>query len=452
MQAREKFIRFFKQHQISVNTRIAVAVSAGIDSMVLLHLLQQYCRGLVVVHIHHGKRAASEEEATFLKDYCLQDGIPFHLLRLHPEEEMSAGENFQEWARERRYSFLHEVAAKESCEYVATAHHLNDKAETFVMHALRGSGLNGLTSLRPISGTVIRPLLEATKNDIEIYARAHQLRWFEDESNAGDDYRRNLIRHRIIEEFSGIDPRWEKGLTRTLHNLEATQELLLHFTDQWKQAHVHQKEDTLFLSLESLSLVSQKETLLKSILHTIDAGLPVHQIAGCLTDAVGSKYPGKSHIALRDRNYLMIYPVQDKVHGFIEVAERTRSIKEPFSMSFSHLEFKNERENQDFLNEHITHNQGQSELFDASLLTFPLILRRWQEGDRFQPLGMKGFRKVSDYLTGKHLNRKDKENTWVLTSNGQIIWLIGHRMDDRFKVGAHTQKMYIARLLNTSRI
>jgi tRNA(Ile)-lysidine synthase len=439
----ESIQAFFLRHRLGSDQKILVAVSGGVDSMVLLHALQAMKHPVIVAHVNHNKREASKEEAQFIKQWCLNKNIPLYQKVLNPQD-LPKSTNFQDWARQQRYAFFEQVAARQHCTFIATAHHFDDKVETFVGHAIRGSGINGLSSLREKESNIIRPLLACTKAEVLLYAQDQELEWREDASNESDDYQRNRIRHHALPALDAVKGNWRPGMKNTFDQLNNEQALLLEFVEAWRSRHIRQKGDQLIIPLSALSGTSEPASLLFHLLSKLDNRFDWNALAGAVHNAVGSYYYGSSHRALRDRQYLIVEPIQHVDQEASLIQPDTQTVKNLLSLHQVRVDEYTSPQNG------IANNQfrfsSRDGLFDFDKLTFPLTLRYWQEGDKFMPLGMKGMKRVSDYLTDAKVPRNEKERTLVLTSREDIIWLVGHRIDERFKVGDHTQIMYLAQL------
>lgn len=360
---------------------------------------------------------------------------------------MPAGANFQDWARQQRYAIFNEVAEKESCNYIATAHHFNDKVETFLGHALRGSGLNGLSSMREIEGNIIRPLLNISHEVLKKYANENNLEWREDVSNASDDYQRNRIRHHILPALDEVSETWPQGIKNTFENLNHERTLLSSLVEAWAEKNCLRNGNTVKINLDAIAEQPAASALLYHLLGDLDSGFNWQALAYAHHDAVGSFYYGKSHRALRDRGWLIVSPLAETQEAPIQIPSDATHIEHPLQMRFSYvLRDEHTRPEIGIAGAKIYFNPGDA-LLDAEKLKFPLTLRPWQEGDKFSPLGMKGTKLVSDYLIDAKIPRSEKEKTMVLISDGQIVWLVGHRISEAYKVGAETQIMYLARPL-----
>lgn len=440
-----KVHQFIERQRIDLKSGIVVAVSTGVDSIVLAHALNELGGKLHVAHVHHGKRDESDEEETFVSNWCKLRQVPISIKRLKPTEKPVSA-NFQDWARKQRYAFFNKVAEEHNCDYIATAHHFDDKVETFVAHALRGSGINGLSSLREKEDNVIRPLLNVSRAEIEQYAEEQNLEWREDTSNVSDDYQRNRIRHHILPALHKVKENWRDGMANTFKNIAEEKKLLHAFIEEWKAIHVKAKDEQWAISISALKNTMSPKALLFHLLRHMDEGFDWNALANCSNDRVGSYYYGSSHRALRDREHLIIEPRPLEVIQPIKIDLQTSSIETPYELNFAVLEADHETAPKKGQATSAESFEPTDALLDFDKLIFPLTLRPWQQGDKLIPLGMKGMKLISDYLNDVKVPRNKKEKTLVLVSGNDIVWLVGHRIDERYKVGEHTQKMYLARL------
>lgn len=431
---------------VKANQKVLIAVSAGVDSMVLLHVLHQLQQPLVVAHVNHGVRPESREEAEFLQHWCDLRQITIHTKVLNKDDKPT-NHNFQNWARQQRYAFFNTAAQDSGCDFIATAHHLQDRIETFIQHALRGSGAVGLVGLPAVNGNVIRPIYNVHRAEIERYGQTQKLPWREDASNATNAYQRNRIRHQVLPALVQADVNAAKGLEKTLANLQGDAALLGVFVQHFRQQHIVESGEALAVNLEALTRIPAPATLLYYLLHELDSGFDWQLLGGCCQHQIGSMYYGKSYIALRDREALIIAPQQNLEVPEVSVSAATQHVNHPVALSFLRLTRDVHTAPKQGIAAKDNYFTSKDALLDFEKLEFPLTLRKWRKGDAFMPLGMRGAKKVSDYLIDEKVPRTAKESVFVLTSNQNIVWLVGYRIDERYKVGAHTQKMYLARLL-----
>lgn len=439
-------IRLFLESQgINAQQRILVAVSGGMDSMALAHIFHAIKQPIHIAHVHHGKRAASDEEADFVATWCVERTLRYSIKKLNPADK-PANENFQDWARNARYAFFREIAKQQQCSYIATAHHFNDKVETFFAHALRGAGLNGLTSLQANNANLIRPFIDITQPEILEYATSVGLLWREDESNASNIYQRNRIRHQLMPVLSEIKNTYASGLRATMANLQQETELLNLLIDQWKLTNIVHHKNHFEINLNALHNIPAAKSLLFHVLREVDPHFDWDALAASINAPIGSLYLGKTHRVVRDRTALLVEKIKPISSIEINISSTTAHITNPIHLTFTQvMQDENTHPQKGIVNTEMNFNKTDA-LLDFNALKFPLVLRNYQTGDVFRPLGMAHFKKVSDYLTDIKTPRSEKERVLVLTSANEIVWVVGKQIDDRFKVGADTQMMYLVRL------
>lgn len=351
---------------------VFAAVSGGIDSMVMLHLFSTAGFDVSAVHVNFGLRGEeSDEDESFVKARCAQFNIPFLskpvATKNYATEE---GVSIQMAARELRYQWFHELDS-----VVATAHHLNDSAETMLMNLVRGTGTDGLAGIPVKNRNVIRPLLFATRDDINRYAAENGITWREDESNSDDQYKRNFIRHRVMPLLRQLNPNLEETLRRNAVRVAGD------------------KSDN-------------KAGLLIKLIEPFGFNFST-------AESVGKKFYSDTHQLVIDRDQLIISPLEEKAYSILIEVTSDKSFTQDPSIAY----------------------------LDLDKIKFPLILRTWREGDSFQPLGMSGTKKVSDFLIDEKISLYEKGKTMVLISDEKIVWILGRRIADPFKITEKTKQV-----------
>lgn len=420
--------------------RILVAISGGIDSSTLLHLLVNQGYTVAIAHCNFGLRGSeSDGDEQFVRSLQQRYQIEGYYIRFDTEQEAAKeGESIQMAARRLRYEWFKQLCNTENYQYIAIAHNADDVAETFLLNLSRGTGIKGLTGIKPKSGRVVRPLLFATRMEIEEYAQHHQISFREDSSNAKEKYARNRLRLNVIPEFKIINPSFNQTMIDNISRLQMVEDLVTQEVNNFKQNAVTQMGDEIRISIRKLKFNRNAHLLLyeflceygfnssqtESIIHSVEQG------------ESGSQFIAHSYMLLRDRDYLILTPIKkgEKEELYLIQADCT-SISTPLS-----LEFK-VRENTFKIDK-----SPSVACLDFSKLTFPLILRKWETGDEFHPLGMKGTKKLSDFFIDQKLSLIEKENQWMLCSGNDIVWVVGRRIDDRYKLTARTQSAYIITL------
>lgn len=396
-----------------------VAVSGGVDSMVLLHMLRALDHPVNVVHVDHGSRGAeSDADRGFVKDHCQRLGIECHIEKVDVvQRSEETGSSMQMAARQLRYGVFHKVLGN-GYHKMALAHHQDDAIETLFIHLLRGMGAKGWRTIPPVSGPFIRPLMRSTRVEILSYAEAHGVQFREDKSNNDPKYLRNKIRHELIP----ILEKWRPGARRTLdRNIELFREM-----DVIVMEHVRSILSRTEISSDGERrigiplILSSGSPLL--ILHHLLRGHGLHpdRIADLLQamrdDRIGSTFYGDGIKVLVDRDILMITSDVGPVSEYIITG--LDRLPSDLPVSLAEVTFK----------EMDTSAGYKVAWLDHGSLKFPLILRPWRSGDRLRPIGLNGSKLVSDMLIDAKVSRWEKERTYVLESGGEIIWLVGHRI------------------------
>jgi len=409
---------------------VLVAISGGADSVALLHYLVSNGYYCVAAHCNfHLRGDESDHDETFVRQYCDELSVPLHVAQFDTKEYAQQRKlSIEMAARELRYQWFFKIIEQEKLQGVAVAHHADDAAETFLLNLVRGTGIRGLTGMKSKAGRVLRPFLHYSRQDIELYCRAHKLRYVTDSTNASDAYTRNRIRHNVIPQLKTINPSF---LSTMRGNMEHLNQIFALFDSQVKQLSkraVVELDGQTLIAMDHLKQLPMLEPFIFELLFPKGFNSDVvHKIARCVDEERwGRIFFSQKYRAIVDRYNIVIVPrdkdvedkefdiEQDKLEMFTPIHLAIRQ----FPMS---PDFKFSRDNK------IAH-------FNADKLYFPLTLRRWRNGDTFRPLGMKNFKKLSDFFVDQKMSRVEKEDVWVLESGGEVMWIVGQRIDDRFKV------------------
>lgn len=432
----KKFRAFIDKNKLIVKDEIVLlAVSGGMDSIVMCHLFSLSKYKFVIAHCNFSLRGnESDEDSKFAG--CLAENyrVKFHSEKF--ETEKFADENgwsIQEAARELRYKYFKKLLIKYKYDKIATGHHLDDSIETFFINIMRGSGPAGLRGIPVKNGTVIRPLLFATRNEIENYASDYNLSYRQDSSNFNDDYLRNRIRHHIIPLIKKDSESFESKMKELMENLSAIHDLSNRNIETWKKNNViREKDDTTRIPIEKILQEDKPEAFLSLLLHS--EGMNGAEADKILTPGnTGRIFTGKNQLLLYDRQYLVLakkssatYPVYALHNLPAEVNHEHFSIR---------LHETRRRKNDKIIMEENVFS------IDRDKIRLPLVLRTWKQGDYFFPLGMKGRKKISNYFTDKKIDRFQKDRIYLLLSDNDIVCILGHQIDDRYKITALTKKI-----------
>lgn len=433
---KSRFQEYINQNKICTSTdRVLVGVSGGIDSVCLLYLFKQAGYKIGIAHCNFQLRGEeSDQDELFVQNIANEYNIPFYKTRFNTSEiAQSEGISIQMAARDLRYEWFEETRLKFGYDSIAIAHNKNDIIETFLNNLSRGTGIKGLTGIKEKSGRIIRPLLFANRNKIEDFITKNKIEYREDSSNKSTKYSRNLIRHEIIPLFEKINPKFQDTIVENISRLKEVESIYLNEIERKKADLISKKDDILLIDIEKLKEIEQKSSFLHEFISPLGfSQTQIEDIIDCINSTPGKQFFSLTHRLIRDRNYLIINEISAVKDKSYLIDANTIKIDNPIQLDFTEIEkdhtfslIKNE-------------NIG---LFDLDLIDFPLTLRKWKKGDYFMPLGMKNLKKISDFFIDQKLSIIDKENTWILESNNKVIWIIGYRIDERFKITNHTKNI-----------
>ncbi len=409
--------------------KILLAVSGGIDSMVLLHLFQKTGIEIAVLHYNFQLRAQeSDEDEWFIAEYCNSNAIHFFSKKTATQEYASEQKlSIQLAARKLRYEWFYEQLTSLKYDYISTAHHLDDSLETFLINFIRGTGLAGLVGIPTVNDKVIRPLLPFSRSQIEQFAIHNNILWREDASNGTTKYLRNKLRHDVIPVLKEIQPDLLSNFNQTIQHLQDSQSIILDAIQHFKNQVMIEKGEIFYFDCDKMMAFSNYRNYLYQILSSFGFSA-WDDIYVLVEKQVGKQIFSENYILLKDRNSLILFPKADSKNEVYLIKSKNEIVKFPLNLSFSNTNtMSNPLPNCIFVYE--------------DTLKFPLQIRKWTEGDTFYPFGMIGKKKISKYFKDQKMSLIQKENTWILCSDNQIVWVIGMRMDDRFKVTNETRNI-----------
>jgi len=430
----------FKQHILKkfpflFKTKLLVAVSGGLDSVVLTHLLSKLGLQIALAHVNFQLRSEeSDLDEAFVKNLGQQLKVPVFTKK--SDTSLYAKENkvsIQMAAREIRYDWFASLLEEKNYDFVLTAHHLDDNLETFFINLSRSSGLDGLTGIPERNKKIVRPLLAFSRTEILSYAKQNEIEWREDASNATTKYLRNKIRHKLLPILKEINPDFDKAFSVSQSHLKESQALVQDYISQIKPKLVVERNNLQYIALPKLKNFPNQQAILYELLKEYSF-TEWNDVYHLLEAQTGKQVFSKTHYLLKDRENLVLgvrlSKAEDKKQEVIEVGS---------TFKIQNLEF-----NIEIIDKLNSLNFGkQNETFiDFSKIEYPLSVRKWKEGDYFYPLGLKGKKKISDFLIDQKISQIDKEKIWLLCdTEDQIIWVIGKRLDDRYKITKTTTKI-----------
>jgi tRNA(Ile)-lysidine synthase len=430
----------FQNHIVSnfpflQQAKILVAVSGGLDSMILLDLAAKSELQIAVAHCNFQLRdTESDGDEDFVKSYCQENSIQvffqrFDTKQFAEDEKLS----IQVAARKLRYEWFYELLENENFDYVLTAHHLDDQLETFLINFSRGTGLDGLCGIPSLHDKIVRPLLIFSRAEIETFANENQLKWREDSSNASDKYVRNKIRHQMVPILKELNPSFLDSFEKTIQNLNQAQSLVDDASRIVYRKVVKDFDNLKIINLKELLQLSNYQAYLYQWLSPF--GFSAWQDIYDLVEAQSGKLIfSEQYRLVKDREALILEPKNVENSEEYLINEKEKQLNFPLKLRFCEVS-------------DLSISDAKTIFVDSKLVKFPLTLRKWNEGDYFYPFGMKGKKKVSKYFKDEKFSLSEKEQAWLLSSDNEIIWIIGERMDDRFKITEHTQTILKIELL-----
>ena len=430
------FNQYISENRIfQKDEKILLAVSGGIDSMIMTRLFSESDIMFGIAHCNFQLRGKeSDRDEQFVKEYAAKYKLAFYHNKFDTTAYAKKNKiSIQMAARNLRYKWFEEVRADNGFHWIALAHNQDDVVETMLINLSRGTGIRGLSGMNFKSGRIIRPLLYASRWMIEKYQQDKRIPFVEDSSNASIKYKRNRIRHKIIPEFEKLNPNFKNSAIETIQNIKKIKDLFLDQISEKTNHLIHKEGDNIQINIHELVDFGHTHTYLYELL--IPYGFS-HQIIPKITESLnsnsGKQFFSKTHRLVKDRDYLILTSIKKSTGTEYKIESGTKKIEAPVNLRINKIPHSSE------------FTMPSSDLiatFDFDLLTFPLKLRKWKQGDRFQPLGMKKTKKLSDFFIDQKLSLPEKENIWLLTSEKQIIWVVGYRIDDRFKVSEKSKNL-----------
>jgi tRNA(Ile)-lysidine synthase len=434
----KQFVAFIeKEKLLEKKNHILLTVSGGVDSIVMCDLFNKAAFSFGIAHCNFNLRGAeSDGDKQFVEALAKKYKTLFWYKSFDTKPYSKKNKvSIQMAARDLRYEWMKKIATENGYNYIATAHHLDDSIETFFINLLRGTGIAGLQGIPLKQGTIIRPMLFATKKRILDYAASEKLSWREDSSNLADKYLRNNIRHHLIPSLKKLNAGFEKTIIKELSYFKDAAEIVKIFIEEKKREIVTQEGKNILLNIQKLRDSGYAETILHELLRAYDFTPETTElIAQRMYTTAGKKFLSRTYRLIKDRDFLILTP------------HRTKEKKQCFLIESNQNEFRNNDIHLKvaviFGNLELLKNKSNSVgYFDYDSLSFPLKIRKWKQGDVFYPLGMVGKKKLSDFFIDNKLSLNDKENTYILESNGNIIWVLNQRIDNRYKVLKETNKI-----------
>lgn len=421
------------------DSRVLLTVSGGIDSVVMVHLFAKAGIDFGIAHCNFCLRGQeSDGDAAFVEKLAQRFQVPFYLKTCDASAYAKAyGVSIQMAARDLRFAWFEELIKEQGYTAYATAHHADDAIETYLINQLRGTGISGLHGLLPKNGNLIHPLLFATRNDIKNYVKEQGIAYREDSSNKSTKYMRNSLRHQVLPVFETLQPNYREVLLKNMQRFAAVEHIYQQEIEAFKQMHIQKKEDCLQIPFAVLKTLPYAETYLYEIIKVYGFAFShAEEMMQSLSEGVsGAQFFSDNYRILRDREHFVLSELPAKEKAFFMLNEKEGKTEQPIGLEWKCTTDKT------------LVADPKTALLDFDKLQFPLVLRKWEKGDFFVPLGMKGKKHLSDFFIDSKLSLIEKEKVWLLVSGRDIVWVVGQRIDDRYKVQAVTTQVLNVRLL-----
>ena len=416
--------------------KLFLAVSGGIDSMVLTNLFYQLNYEITVLHCNFSLREnESDDDENFVKSFCEIKNIPIFTQKFDTEKfALDYKLSIQLAARKLRYDWFYEQLEILKYDFIITAHHLDDRLETFLINFSRGTGLDGLTGIPEQNDKIIRPLLPFSRQEIEEFANSNSIKWREDSSNLSNKYLRNKLRHDVIPILKEMQPNLLSSFENTLLNLKQVQSLVNDASRLIYNDVVEEVDCLVKINLKKILQLPNYQAYLYQWLspYNFKSWQDIYDLVYAQS---GKQVFSENYILLKDRDFLILYS-NDYVNETEEfqISKNQQHVKFPLNVTLCRVS-------------DISEVSTNCIFVDESNLQFPIIIRKWKEGDYFYPFGMENKKKLSKFFKDEKFSLIEKSTTWLLCSNNKIVWVIGKRMDNRFKVTEKTTQILKISLL-----
>ena len=414
--------------------KLILGISGGADSVCLMHVFLELGYSFELAHCNFNLRGEeSDADECFVKDLAKEHQLEIHVKQF--DTLVYAAENkisTQMAARDLRYAWFEKLRIKSSAKYLAIAHHANDDVETFFINLVRGSGLKGFLGIKEKNNAIVRPLLSVSRLEIEQYLKDRGLVFREDSSNASVKYLRNKIRHELIPLLAQMNPSIQQTVKDEMRILDGVAQIYASKVEEVRKDLTQEKNGIVQLEISALLALNPLHGYLYELLSAYGF-YAVEAISKALQGQSGKQFFSSTHQLVVDRENIFI-SLLNKENEVFEITEKTISLVYPLEINFKVMADKT-----------IIYDNNIAQL-DVEKLKFPLTLRKWKEGDKFMPLGMKKFKKLSDFFIDSKFSIIDKQEQWLLCSGVDIVWVLGCRIDERYKLESNTKKVYIAQL------
>jgi len=438
------FLNFIEDNRlIKKNDKVLLAVSGGIDSMVMTDLFIKSGIKIGIAHCNFTLRAEeSDKDEELVRKFAAHHNVPFYSQRFDTKSFSKEKRiSIQMAARNLRYSWFEEIRSKNGYDTVAIAHNLNDNIETFLINLTRGTGIGGLSGMKKKSYRIIRPILFASRQSIEEYCRIWQISYREDSSNAETKYTRNKIRNLVLPLLKEINPSIEATLNETTERLSCINDIFSDYLNSIKTKLYKYNNSIIVLTISHLQPFLHNSAVLFELFRPFGIySATLSDLVNIIQGKTGGQLFTETHRIIKNRKEIIISGKFEKEDEITVINTLKELRKNQYICSVRTAMLSD--------NFCIPTNR-EIACIDIQKISFPLILRKWQHGDFFYPLGMDHKKKLSDYFIDRKFSVLEKERTLVLESEGKIAWIVGERLDNRFRITSLSKKALIIKAQGT---
>ncbi|GAB2819693.1 tRNA lysidine(34) synthetase [Ferruginibacter profundus] len=423
-----------KENLFHPKDKLLLAVSGGVDSVVLCELCKQVGYTFAMAHCNFNLRAGdSRRDEAFVQSLAQQYGVAFHGISFDTNAvARQEKKSVEETARDLRYGWFEELRIDNGYNYIVTAHHADDNVETVLMNFFRGTGIKGLHGILPKQNKIVRPLLFTTKKELQAFATTNKLAFVTDFTNEQNDFTRNYFRNELIPAVQKVFPAVNENILKNISRFGEAEQLYTQAIEMHKKNLLEIKGNEMHIPVLKLQKLRPLPSIVYEIIKDYNFTAPqTEEVIGLLQSESGKYVRSSSHRIIRNRKWLIISPNKTDDAQNILIEENDTSIN--FEGGVVEIE--------KYLQLSTISHQPSTAQLDAAEIKFPLLLRKWKQGDYFYPLGMQKKKKLSRFFIDQKLSLTQKESVWVIESNKKIVWVIGLRIDNRFKITDGTKQI-----------
>ena len=434
-----KFKAFIEKERLfSKEDNILLAVSGGVDSIIMCDLFYKSGLKFGIAHCNFALRDnESDQDEDFVRILAKKYSVPFFKVKFETEKyALKEGISTQMAARKLRYDWFEDIRKQNNFNFISVAHHIDDSIETYFINLIRGTGISGLKGISAKNNLIIRPLLFASRSDILNYCSENKLKFREDISNKSDKYLRNNIRLNIIPKLKNLNPKISQTIIKDMEHFKEMAHIYEEAIEIKRKNIVDSIENNCFkIDINALKKLDPIKTYMFEFLSPYNFNITViENIIASFDQTSGKKFFSSTHQIIKNREELLIIPLKNEQAIELLISDQLDYIQSPIQLKITREEFSE-----------VFKIPKSSKLacLDQEKLVFPLILRKWKIGDSFYPLGMKTRKKLSDFFVDLKLSLNQKEDVYVMESEREIFWVVGFRIDNRFKITENTKKIYL---------